>query len=129
MKHTHGEGVLFVALLAALAGCADPASPTVGLSAPSSAQSEPAPSPGNEERAALSKIARLVAVAMDNEPARQHLKRDMRVAPFHEHKLELAPYLRSKDGKALLDRMVSASGGSQADVVSALSGIRLLQIY
>ncbi|HXL86034.1 MAG TPA: hypothetical protein VN927_02435, partial [Gemmatimonadaceae bacterium] len=66
MTHTHGEGVLFVALLAALAGCADPASRTVGLSAPSSAQSEPAPSSGNEERAALSKIARLVAVAMDN---------------------------------------------------------------
>src|ERR1700674_4570688 len=129
MKHTHGEGVLFVALLAALAGCADPASPTVGLSAPSSAQSEPAPSPGNEERAALSKIARLVAVAMDNEPARKHLKRDMRVAPFREHKLELAPYLRSKDGKVLLDRMVRVSGGSEAELFRTLSTIRRLEFY
>ena len=129
MKHTHGEGVLFVALLAALAGCADPASRTVGLSAPSSAQSEPAPSSGNEERAALSKIARLVAVAMDNEPARQHLKRDMRVAPFHEHKLELAPCLRSRDGRALLDRMVRVSGGSETELFRTLSTIRRLEFY
>ena len=129
MKHTHGEGVLFVALLAALAACADPASRTVGLGVPNNAQSEPTPSSPNEERAALSKIARLVAVAMDNEPARQHLKRDMRAAPFREHKLELAPYLRSKDGKALLDRMVRLSGGTQTELLSTLSSIRRLEFY
>jgi hypothetical protein len=129
MKHTHGEGVLCVALLAALVACADPASRTVGLSAPNSAQSEPTPSSANEERAALSKIARLVAVAMDNEPARQHLKRDMRAAPFREHKLELGPYLRSKDGKALLDRIVKQSGGSESDLFRTLSTIRRLEFY
>ncbi len=80
MKHTHGEGVLFVAMLAALVACADPTSRTVGLSVPNNAQNEPTHSSANEERAALSKIARLVAVAMDKEPARQHLKRDMRAA-------------------------------------------------
>jgi hypothetical protein len=129
MKHTHGEGVLVVALLAALVACADPASRTVGLSVPKSAQNEPTPSSANEERAALSKIARLVAVAMDNEPARQHLKRDMRAAPFHEHKLELAPYLRSKDSKALLDRMVRLSGGTETELFRTLSAIRRLELY
>ena len=129
MKHTHGEGVLFVALLAALAACADPASRTVGLSVPNNARSEPTPSSGNEERAALSKIARLVAVAMDNEPARQHLKRDLRAAPFHEHKLELAPYLRSRDSKALLDRMVRLSGGDESELFRTLSAIRRLELY
>jgi hypothetical protein len=70
-----------------------------------------------------------VAVALDNEPARQHLKRDMRAAPFHEHKLELAPYLRSKDGKALLDRMVRLSGGTETELLRALSSIRRLEFY
>jgi hypothetical protein len=129
MKHTHGEGVLFVALLVGLVACADSASRTVGLGVPHNAQTEPTPSSQNEERAALSKIARLVAVALDNEPARQHLKRDMRAAPFHEHKLELAPYLRSKDGKALLDRMVTLSGGNETELLSALSSIRRLEFY
>ena len=129
MKHTHGEGVLFVALLAALVACADPASRTVGLNASNNVQSEPTPSSGNEERTALTKIARLVAVAMDNEPARQHLKRDMRAAPFHEHKLELAPYLRSKDGKALLDRMVTLGGGPESNLFRTLSAIRRLEFY
>jgi hypothetical protein len=129
MKHTHGEGVLFVALLAAFAACADPATRTVGLGIPNNAQTEPTPSSGNEERAALSKIARLVAVALDNEPARQHLKRDMRAAPFREHKLELTLYLRSKDGKALLDRMVRESGGGETELLRTLSSIRRLEFY
>jgi len=129
MKHTHGEGVLFVALLGALAACGEPASRTVGLSTSSNMQSEPTPSAANEERAALSRIARLVAVAMDNEPARQHLKRDMRSAPIREHKLELAPYLRSKDGKALLDGMVKSSGESESDLFRTLSAIRRLEFY
>ena len=129
MKHTHGEGVLFVALFAALVGCADPASRTVGLSVPNNAQSDPTPSSANEERAALSKIARLVAVAMDNEPARQHLKRDMRAAPFHEHKLELAPYLRSRHAKALVDQMVRLSGGNESELFRTLSAVRRLQLY
>jgi hypothetical protein len=129
MKHTHGEGVLFVALFAALVGCADPASRTVGLGVPNNAQSDPTPSSANEERAALSKIARLVAVAMDNEPARQRLKRDMRAAPFHEHKLELAPYLRSRDAKALLDRMVRLNGGNESELFRTLSAVRRLELY
>ena len=129
MKHTHGEGVLFVALFAALVSCADPAGRTVGLSAPDNARNEPTPSSANEERVALSKIAQLLAVALDNEPARQHLKRDMRAAPFREHKLELGPYLRSRDSKSLLDRMVTLSGGNESDLFRTLSTIRRLEFY
>jgi hypothetical protein len=129
MKHTHGEGVLFVGLMAALSACADPASRATGLNVSNNERSEAKSFSANEERAALSQIARLVAVAMDNEPARQHLKRDMRAAPFHEHKLELAPYLRSKDGKALLDRMVKSSGGNETDLLRTLSSIRRLEFY
>jgi len=129
MTHTHGEGALFLALFAALAGCADPASRTVAPASSREIVSEPTPAPPSEERVALTKIARLVAVAMDNEPARQHLKRDMRAAPFREHKLELASYLRSKDGAALLGRMAALSGGGESAVFATLAAIRPLEFY
>src|SRR5438105_7051582 len=133
MRHTHGEGVLVLALLA-LAACADPASRTVAPSSSKEVSSAPAPAPApgaaaGEERAALTKIARLVAVAMDNEPARQHLKRDMRAAPFREHKLELASYLRSKDGSALLNRMAALTNGGESAVFGTLATIRPLELY
>lgn len=128
MRHTHGEGVLVLALLAAFAACADPASRTVAPSSSKDVLSGPAPGAPSEERAALTKIARLVAVAMDNEPARQHLKRDMRAAPFREHKLELKSYLQSKDGRSLLDRM-AAQGGGEAAVYQTLALIRPLEFY
>ena len=129
MRHTHGEGVLFLALFAALAGCADPASRTVGPTASKDIVTEPTPAAASEERVALTKIARLVAVAMDNEPARQHLKRDMRAAPFKEHKLELASYLRSKDGRELLESMSRQTGGGEGDVYATLAAIRPLEFY
>jgi hypothetical protein len=131
MKHTHGEGVLFLALLTGVVACADPVSRTVGLNASNSVRSEPAPtsSSSNDEREALTKIARLTAMALDDEPARQHLKRDMRAAPFREHKLELASYLRSPDGRALLSRMVALSGGSEGDLFRTISAIRPLEFY
>lgn len=129
MKHANGEGVLFLALLTALVACADPVSRTVGVGATSNVKSEPASSVPSEERADLSKIASLVARALDNEPARQHLKRDMKKAPFREHKLELGPYLRSKGGKALLNRMVALNGGGEADLFRTVSAIRRLEFY
>lgn len=130
MRHTHGEGVLFLALLSAVVACADSASRTVGLNASNNVQSAPTPSSSNsDERAALTTIARLTAMALDNEPARQHVKRDMRAAPFREHKLELATYLRSNSGKELLARMVSLNGGSESDLFGAVSGVRSLEFY
>ncbi|PYO06691.1 MAG: hypothetical protein DMD30_12230 [Gemmatimonadetes bacterium] len=129
MTHTHGEGALFLALFAALAGCADPASRAVAPASSREIVSEPTSAPPSDERVALTKIARLVAVAMDNEPARQRLKRDMRAAPFREHKLELASYLRSKDGAALLGRMAALSGGGETAVFVTLAAIRPLELY
>lgn len=129
MKHTHGEGVLFLALFAAVIACADSASRTVGPAGSKDIINEPTPAPASEERVALTKIARLVAVAMDNEPARQRLKRDMRAAPFHEHKLELSTYLRSKDGRSLLESMARLTSGGEGDVFGALAAIRPLEFY
>lgn len=129
MKHTHGEGVLVLALFAALVSCGDPASRTVGPNSSNDISADPSSGAAGEERAALTRIARLIAQAMDNEPARQHLKRDMRAAPFREHKLELASYLRSKDGRALLEAMVAKSGGGEAEVFGPLAAIRPLEFY
>lgn len=129
MKHTHGEGVLVLALFAALVSCGDPAIRTVGPNSPKDIVADPSSSAVADERAALTRIARLIAQAMDNEPARQHLKRDMRAAPFREHKLELVSYLRSKDGRALLDAMVTKSGGGEAEVFGPLAAIRPLEFY
>ncbi len=129
MRHTHGEGVLVFALFWALAGCADPSSRTVGPSPSNDIVTEPTPAAPSEERVALTKIARLVAVAMDNEPARQRLKRDMRAAPFREHKLELASYLGSKDGRALLESLAAQTRGGESDVYGTLAAIRPLEFY
>lgn len=129
MTNTNGEGVLFLALLAALVACADPVSRTVGVNVTSNVNSQPALSSPGEERTALTKIARLVARSLDKEPVRQHLKGDMKKAPFREHKLELGPYLRSKDGRSLLDRMVALNGGSEADLFRIVSAIRRLEFY
>jgi len=129
MKNTHGEGVLVLALFAALVSCGDPATRTVGPNTSKDIAADPSSSAGGEERVALTRIARLIAQAMDNEPARQHLKRDMRAAPFKEHKLELGSYLRSKDGRSLLDAMVAKSGGGEAEVFGPLAAIRPLEFY
>jgi hypothetical protein len=113
-------------LLTVSAACSEP----VGRIAAPPASSDLAASPGgqNDERVALSGIARLVAEAMDNEPARQRIKRDMRAAPFREHKLELASYLKSEQGRSLLDRMAELGGGEQA-VFASLGRVRPLEFY
>jgi hypothetical protein len=129
MRHTHGDGVLVFALFGALGGCADPSSRTVGPPPSNDIVAEPTPAAPSEERVALTKIARLVAVAMDNEPARQRLKRDMRSTPFREHKLELAAYLKSKDGRSLLESMAAQTRGGESDVFGALAAIRPLEFY
>ena len=127
MKHTHGEGALVLALLATVA-CSDPASRIVAPSSSREVVAEPSAAP-TAERAALTKIARLVAEALDNEPARQHLKRDMRAALFREHKLQLTSYLQSKDGKTLLQRMAAIAGGDESTIFTSLAAIRPLEFY
>ena len=128
MKHTHGEEALVLVLFAVLAACSDPVNSTVAPTPSPSIAASASSGPQSEERVALTKIARLIAVAMDNEPARQRLKRDLRATPFREHKLELGPYLRSGDGSALLARMAEAGGGESA-VFASLSAIRPLELY
>src|SRR5689334_23442942 len=128
MRRTHGEEALVLAVLAGLIACTDSVGRAV---APAASPDVAASGSGGqaEERAALTKIARLVAIALDNEPARQHLKRDLRAAPFREHKVELAPYLRSSDGKALLTRMIQLNGGDENALFTTLSAIRSLELY
>jgi len=131
MKYRHGEGALVFALVAAFYGCADPASraagPTMSADVQVGSGSRSPSSAG--ERAALTKIARLVAVAMDNEPARQQVKRAMKAAPFREHKLQLGSFLKSKDGRALLARMVTLNGGAATELFETLAAIRPLEFY
>ena len=127
MKHRHGEGVLVFALIAAFYGCADPASRAAGPTISADVQAGSASS--GRERAALTKVARLVAVAMDNDPARQHLKRAMKAAPFREHKLQLTSFLKSKDGRALLARMVALNGTDDTELFETLAAIRPLELY
>ena len=129
MKHTHGEGVLFLALFAALIACADSAGRSVGPTISKDILAEPTQAAASPERVALTKVARLVAVAMDNEAARQRLKRDLRAAPFREHKLQLGNYLRSKNGRALLGEMAERTRGGERDVFDALAAIRPLELY
>lgn len=128
MRLTQCKGVPVLALLVVLGGCADAVSHTVAPSATKDISATAEAQAVTEERASLTEIARLVAQSMDNEPARQHLKRDMRAAPFREHKLQLTSYLTSKDGRALLDRM-SALGGGEQQVLGTLSKIRPLEFY
>jgi hypothetical protein len=129
MKNTHGDEVLVLALIACLSACADPVTRTTEPAISREVRTEPAVATSTAERAALTKIARLVALAMDNEPARQRLKRDMKAAPFREHKLQLRDYLQSKGGRALLDRMVAANGGTDRDLLGTLATIRPLEFY
>lgn len=128
MQHTHGEGVLVLALFIGTVGCADPLEHAMAPRPSAEIVSAPNDSAPGDERVALTTIARLVAEAMDNEPARQRLKRDMRAAPFREHKLEFAAYLRSKEGRALLDRMAALGGGEQS-IFNTLSKVRRLEFY
>ena len=129
MRFTHGEEALVLVLFAALVACSDSLSRTTAPRPSSDIVASTDAGVQSEERVALTKIARLMAVAMDNEQARQRLKRDLRAAPFREHKLQLGSYLRSTDGKALLTRMASASGADESGVLALLAAIRPLELY
>ena len=129
MKNTTGERVLVLASLACLSACADSVTRSTEPAITRDITANTAPGSPTPERSALTKITRLVALAMDNGPARQNLKRDMRAAPFREHKLQLAAYLQSKDGRALLDRMVAGSGSTESDLLETIAGVRPLEFY
>lgn len=128
MRHTRGEEALVFALFAVLGACSDPVSRTVAPPSPNIVASASSGTP-SEERVALNTITRLIAVSLDGEPVRQQVKRDLRAAPFREHKLELATYLRSRNGGTLLTRMAAANNSDEAAVLATLSAIRPLEFY
>jgi hypothetical protein len=111
----------------ALVGCADPAGPVTAPTTGSPGLLAEADASSAAERVALGKIGRLVATSLAEKSMRHQLKRDLRKAPFKEHKLELAQYLRSNDGKDLLAGM--ARGSSVDDVLTLVDEIRSLEFY
>lgn len=118
-----------VTLLAAgsltLAGCQEGNVPTGGSSAAApSAQAAASP-----ERAALTRIDHLVALALADNGLRTRVKNDMRDSPFREHKLEFASYLHGQSGGILLSKMAEAGNLSKDDVLSLLSEVRPLEFY
>ncbi|HJQ12967.1 MAG TPA: hypothetical protein VJ840_18190 [Gemmatimonadaceae bacterium] len=129
MRHRHGEEALVLVLLSVLGACTDPVSRAVAPAASSDVVATATSGQSTEERSALSKIARLVAMSMSTEPARQALKRDLRAAMFREHKVELASYLRSNAGRALLTRMAAANRSDETAVLNTLNAIRHLELY
>lgn len=128
MRHTHGEEALVFALFVALGACSDPVTRTMAPPSPEIVASANGGSP-SEERVALNTITRLIAVSLNSEAARQQLKRDLRAAPFREHKVELSTYLRSRSGGALLTRMAAANNSDEAAVFATLAAIRPLEFY
>jgi len=111
----------------ALVGCADAAGP---VAAPTTAAAElqaESDAAADAERVALAKIGRLVATSLADKSLRHQLRRDLRKAPFREHKLELGGYLRSDDGHSLLTSM--AGGKSPDAVLTLVDQIRSLEFY
>jgi len=130
MKQGNRSTLVGLSFIAALAACADS---TELVTAPSTttpeARAEGSGTAAAQERAALSSIGRLVAISLGDRPMRHRLKKDLRAAPFKEHKLELAPYLRSDDGRQLLRRMAEAGGRSTDAVLTMVDQLRSLELY
>lgn len=111
-------------LLTGSFGCADNAldvtKPTVRRQA--------SPAPGESagtERAALTTLARAIALSLANDAIRAEVLQQMQSAPFREHKLEMRKYLNP--GK--LARTASASGKNGDDIAAALNTVRDLEFY
>jgi len=130
MKQGNRSTLVGLTFIAALAACADS---TELVTAPSTAaqesRAEGSGSAAVQERAALTSIGRLVAISLSERPMRHRLKKDLRAAPFEEHKLELASYLRSDHGKQLLREMAEAGGRSTDAVLTTVDQVRSLELY
>lgn len=81
------------------------------------------------EREALTRVTRLVALAMGDQGLRQRIKNDMRKAPFREHKLELSNYLHGASGGILLAKMAKEGDLPRAEVLALLTQVRPLEFY
>lgn len=127
MKQNHRGTLAASLLLMALISCADPAGPVTAPTTGAPELSAGSDAAADAERLALAKIGRLVATSLGDKSIRHQLRRDLRNAPFREHKLELGQYLRSDDGKELLANM--ARGESPDDILTLVDQIRSLEFY
>lgn len=112
------------AVASLLAGCRDAADPL----SPSAAVASPSLSLAADEHAAAAELARIVALALDDNGLRQRVKQDMRRSPFREHKLELSSYVRGNGG-ILLAKMSQRSGRSRDELMSLMAAVRPLEFY
>jgi hypothetical protein len=115
---------VFVAAVAAV-GCSDAAQNDL---------TGPAPSRSTTlalavEQSSLDQLTRAVARALSDQGLRQRLKNDMRSAPFAEHKLQLAAYLRGNSGGILLAKMAKESGHTREELLTLLDGLGPMEFY
>lgn len=122
--------VVALAVLGLSISCAEPTGRVAG---PGDGRSDisvgPTVAASELESASLGRIARLVAMALNDKHTRNQLKKDLRAAPFKEHKVELRKYLESSDVAPMLDRMAQAGGQSKKDILATLGRIRPLELY
>ena len=137
IPHTGAQGVrrlrsvCLLGLIAASApACADR---TATLAGPGGVHPELVVGGGvtatDAERAALGRVARSLAIALNNRGLRQQLKAHLRAAPFREHKVELASYLRRDDTGGVLAQVASAGGKTGSEVLASLNQVRSVELY
>lgn len=125
-----------IAIGAILLGCSDRTLPTAaqGRAAATArpdraAIADATPNSAGAEQVALADLTRIVALALADTRTRQAVKRDMRQAPFTEHKLPFRSYLESTNGRLLLNMMETASGRSQGALLAQVATVRPLEFY
>ncbi len=119
--------VLGISILAF--GCADanrqagPMAPEPGASFSLAAEQDP-------EKAALTELTRIVALALNDQGLRQRVKSDMRESRHtREHKLHFSNYLHGQSGGILLAKMAKESGKNRGDILALLGKVRPLEFY
>lgn len=81
------------------------------------------------EMAALSELARLLSIALSEDPGlRNRVKNDLRASRFRENKLEFRTYLRGS-GRMMVTRMARAGGVSPDEVYRLVQAVRPLEFY
>jgi hypothetical protein len=129
MKHRNRGRLAGLSFIVAVVACADGVERIAAPSASTQGVADGGQDATVAERAALSKIGRLVAISLADRELRHRLKKDLRAARFKEHKLELSKYLRSADGKQLLRRMGATGDRSPDGILTALNQVRSLELY
>jgi|GEM_PF-1978459 len=116
--------VLAALLAVAVAACGEaspdtPLAPAAGVNAALTVQ----------QTEALGELTRAVALALNDAGLRQRVKNDMRLAPYSEHKLVLADYLRGSSGGIVLAKMVRETGRSRTELLDLLRRVGPVEFY